>query len=235
MGDGQVEDQAPAARCVVQVISDLHVASPFACAGRYLVLRADDMPSGAEDYKAFPSNRYATAMREAWFLWPVLVGIAAALVALALRRVRQRTIVARERARRRALALEEQRDELHKRAAKSSKEQLQATEPAPHRPKIRPAGLSSGLGAGRSVAEVGSDAAADLQGQQRQKESVGAASEERKIELARRTGLLNFLPSVRPSEQIASFAPSLRVLALADANSEKCSLQWLCLRNVLVH
>ncbi len=31
MGDGQVEDQAPAARCVVQVISDLHVAVPFAC------------------------------------------------------------------------------------------------------------------------------------------------------------------------------------------------------------
>ena len=30
MGDGQVEDQAPDARCVVLVISDLHVAAPFA-------------------------------------------------------------------------------------------------------------------------------------------------------------------------------------------------------------
>jgi hypothetical protein len=176
-------------------------------------------------------------MREAWPWWSALAaaGIAATLFALALRRARQRTIVARERARRRALALQEQREELQKRAAKSSKEQLQATEPAPHRPKLRPAGLSSALGAGRGVAADGSDAAADLPGQQRQKESVGAASEERKIELARRTGLLNFLPSVRPSEQIASFAPSLRVLALADANSEQCSLQWLCLRDVLDH
>ena len=164
-------------------------------------------------------------------LWPAFAaaGMAAALVALSLLRVRQRTIVARERARRRALALEDQREELQKRAA--SKEQLHA----PHRSKLRPGGLSSALGAGQSVAAVGSDAAADLRGQQRQKESEKAASEERRIELARRTGLLNFLPSVRPSEQIASFAPSLRVLALADAISEKCCLQWLCPRNVLDH
>ena len=31
--DGQVEDQAPTARCVVQVVPDLHVAAPLACAG----------------------------------------------------------------------------------------------------------------------------------------------------------------------------------------------------------
>jgi len=40
--DGQVEDQAPAARCVLEVVADLHVAAaPLACAGRYAVLRAE--------------------------------------------------------------------------------------------------------------------------------------------------------------------------------------------------
>ena len=34
---------------VVQVISDFQVAALFACDGSYLVLRADDMPSGAEE------------------------------------------------------------------------------------------------------------------------------------------------------------------------------------------
>ena len=30
MRDGQVEDQAPAARCVLEVVADLHVAAPLA-------------------------------------------------------------------------------------------------------------------------------------------------------------------------------------------------------------
>ena len=41
MRDGQVEDQAPAARLVPKVVADLQVAAPLACACRHPVLRAD--------------------------------------------------------------------------------------------------------------------------------------------------------------------------------------------------
>ena len=40
VGHGQVEDQAPAARCVLDVASDLNVAAPLACACRYAVCQA---------------------------------------------------------------------------------------------------------------------------------------------------------------------------------------------------
>jgi hypothetical protein len=37
VGHGQVEDQAPAARCILEVAAELHVAAPLACACRYTV------------------------------------------------------------------------------------------------------------------------------------------------------------------------------------------------------
>ncbi len=43
--DGQVDDQAEAARCVPEVVPDLHVAAPLACACRDAVLGADDVSS----------------------------------------------------------------------------------------------------------------------------------------------------------------------------------------------
>ena len=39
--DGQVEDQAPAAHLIAQVVADFHVCAALACACRYVVLRAD--------------------------------------------------------------------------------------------------------------------------------------------------------------------------------------------------
>ena len=41
MRDGQVEDQAPAASGIAQILSDLHVAAAVACAGRHLMLGVD--------------------------------------------------------------------------------------------------------------------------------------------------------------------------------------------------
>ena len=70
--------------------------------------------------------------------------------------------------------------------------------------------------------------AADTQEQQR--ESERAAADEKRLALARRTGLLNFLPRVLPSEQIASLAPHLRALSLAEANVEDADV--LCLSQV---
>jgi len=46
VGHGQVEDQA--ARCVLELVADLHVAAPLACACRYAVLRADRVSGRAE-------------------------------------------------------------------------------------------------------------------------------------------------------------------------------------------
>jgi hypothetical protein len=48
VGHGQVEDQAPVARCVLEVAADLNVAAPLACACRYAVLRADRVSGRAE-------------------------------------------------------------------------------------------------------------------------------------------------------------------------------------------
>ena len=50
VGHGQVEDQAPAVRCVLEVVADLHVAAPLACACRYAVLRADRASGRAEQW-----------------------------------------------------------------------------------------------------------------------------------------------------------------------------------------
>ena len=48
MGDAEVEDQAPAARRVLEVAAKLHVAVPLACACRYSVLRPDCVSGRAE-------------------------------------------------------------------------------------------------------------------------------------------------------------------------------------------
>ncbi len=48
MGHGQVKDQAPAARCVLEVAVDLNVSSQLACACRYAVLRPDRVSGRAE-------------------------------------------------------------------------------------------------------------------------------------------------------------------------------------------
>jgi hypothetical protein len=48
VGHGQVEDQAPAARRVLEEVADLHVAVPLACACRYAVLRPNNVSGRAE-------------------------------------------------------------------------------------------------------------------------------------------------------------------------------------------
>ena len=48
VGHGQIEDQASAARCVLEVAADLNFAAPMACACRYPVLRADSVSGRAE-------------------------------------------------------------------------------------------------------------------------------------------------------------------------------------------
>jgi len=48
-GHGQVEDQAPAARCVLEVAADLNVAAPLACACPYAVLRPDRVSGRADN------------------------------------------------------------------------------------------------------------------------------------------------------------------------------------------
>ena len=48
VGHGQVEDQAPAARRVLEVAAELLVAAPLACACCYAVLRADCVSGRAE-------------------------------------------------------------------------------------------------------------------------------------------------------------------------------------------
>jgi len=45
MGDGQVEDQSPAASGIAQILSDLHVAAAVACGGSHLMLSADGVTS----------------------------------------------------------------------------------------------------------------------------------------------------------------------------------------------
>ena len=55
VGHGQVEDQAPAARLVFEVVADLHVAAPLACACRYAVLRADRVSGRAEQGPSTPT------------------------------------------------------------------------------------------------------------------------------------------------------------------------------------
>jgi hypothetical protein len=47
--DGQVEDQAPAARRILEEAADLHVAAPLACACCDAVLCADDVSSCPEE------------------------------------------------------------------------------------------------------------------------------------------------------------------------------------------
>ena len=59
-GHGQVEDQAPAAGCVLEVAADLNVAAPLACACRYAVLRADRVSGRAEQR---PKRSYHPIMR----------------------------------------------------------------------------------------------------------------------------------------------------------------------------
>jgi hypothetical protein len=58
VGHGKVEDQSPAARRVLEVAAELHVAAPLACACRYAVLRADRVsrPCGTAALALLPSN-----------------------------------------------------------------------------------------------------------------------------------------------------------------------------------
>jgi hypothetical protein len=52
-----VEDQAPAACRVLEVAAELHVAAPFSCACRYVVLRPDCVrPCGTEALALLLSN-----------------------------------------------------------------------------------------------------------------------------------------------------------------------------------
>ena len=46
--DGQVEDQAQAARLITQVAADFHVCDPLACVCRYTMLRAHRVSGRAE-------------------------------------------------------------------------------------------------------------------------------------------------------------------------------------------
>ncbi len=155
--------------------------------------------------------------------WAALAAAAAVvLVALAMRRERQRALVARDRAWRRALALEEQQAELQRRAAKAS----QALEPAPQRRSVVAGGHSESASSSPCIASASQSAGAG-DTQEQQQESERAAADEKRLALARRTGLLNFLPRVLPSEQIASLAPHLRALSLAEANVKDADVRCL--------
>jgi hypothetical protein len=48
MGHGQVKDQAPEARHVLEEAADLHVAAMLACACSYAVLRPNNVSGRAE-------------------------------------------------------------------------------------------------------------------------------------------------------------------------------------------
>jgi hypothetical protein len=60
MGDAEVEDQAPAASLVSQVVPKLHVAAPLARACRDSVLGADRVSSRAEER---PKDRHHPVVR----------------------------------------------------------------------------------------------------------------------------------------------------------------------------
>ena len=66
VGHGQVKDQAPAARCVLEVVADLHVAAPLDYACRYAVLRADRV-SGRADYgPSDPTSQSCVLVAPEW-------------------------------------------------------------------------------------------------------------------------------------------------------------------------
>ena len=69
VGHGQVEDQAPTSRCVLEVVADLNVAAPLACACCYGVLRADLVSGRAKQrpYRSYhPIIRLGTEGGTAW-------------------------------------------------------------------------------------------------------------------------------------------------------------------------
>jgi len=128
----------------------------------------------------------------------------AVLVLLWVRREKQRNHVMRERTRRRALALENQERELH----------------AMHREMQAKTERKRGV-EGSSVSKTRCE--------NKQQGSVSAleGSEgkqlhafcKKRLEMARRTGILNFLPG-QLSVSMAELAPTLRVVTLVDARRE---------------
>ena len=58
--DGQVEDQAPAARLVPKLVADLHVAAPLARAGRDPVLRAHRVSGRLQPHAAPPLDHHSS-------------------------------------------------------------------------------------------------------------------------------------------------------------------------------
>ena len=69
VGHGQIEDQASAARCVLEVAADLNVAAMLACACRYAVLRADRVSGRANNGPKTPTSSCALVAPE----WAVQV------------------------------------------------------------------------------------------------------------------------------------------------------------------
>ena len=57
LGHGLVEDQAAAARPILEEAADLHVAAPLACACRYAVLRPNDVSGRAAPMRHHPIMR----------------------------------------------------------------------------------------------------------------------------------------------------------------------------------
>ena len=129
----------------------------------------------------------------------------AVLVLLWVRREKQRDHVMRERIRRRALALENQERELH---AMQHREMQAKT--------VRKRGAE-----GSSVSKTRSE--------NKQHESVSTleglegkqlnAFCKKRLDMARRTGILNFLPAPLFAS-MAELAPTLRVVTLVDARRE---------------
>lgn len=137
------------------------------------------------------------------------------LLLLRLWRDRQHAHVARERARRRVLALENQQKELEERAERNRALQVSQA-PKLNAETRKPLDNSQNYCASAETAEVSG---------QLQRERV--ASEEKRLELARRSGLLSFLPALQPSVRIASLAPTLRALTLMDAKVQDDDIQCL--------
>jgi hypothetical protein len=142
------------------------------------------------------------------FLAPALFAFfamcSAVLVLLWVRREKQRDHVMRERTRRRALALEYQERELHAmhRGMQAKTERKRETEGS---------SVSKTRCANKQQGSVST-----LEGLERKQLNAFC---KKRLDMARRTGILNFLPAPL-SVSMAELAPTLRVVTLVDARRE---------------
>jgi hypothetical protein len=66
VGHGQVEDQALTVRCVLEVVADLHVAAPLACACHYAVLSGTVCPAVRNNGPRDPTIQSCALVAPEW-------------------------------------------------------------------------------------------------------------------------------------------------------------------------